>query len=57
MPFMKALLQNHSGLEFLEAHPDFHEKYSDIVILRIFYNCDTNDEGKLKYKRSENPNF
>lgn len=57
MPFMKALLQNHSGLEFLEAHPDFHEKYSDIVILRIFYNCDTNDEGKLTYKRSENPNF
>lgn len=48
---MKALLQNHPGLEFLETHPDFQEKYSDIVILRIFYNCDTNDDGKLTYRQ------
>lgn len=50
MPFMKALLELHPGLEFLKTHPDFQEKYSDTVILRIFYTNDINDDGKITYR-------
>jgi serine/threonine-protein phosphatase 2A regulatory subunit B'' len=57
MPFMKALLKNHPGLEFLETHPDFQEKYSDIVILRIFYTCDINDDGKITYRQFRKSNI
>ena len=47
---MKSLLENHPGLEFLKNHPEFQEKYTDIVILRIFYSCDLNDDNKISYR-------
>jgi serine/threonine-protein phosphatase 2A regulatory subunit B'' len=50
MPFMKALLESHPGLDFLKSHPDFQDKYSDTVIMRIFYSCDLNDDGKLVFR-------
>ena len=57
MPFMKALLEYHPGLEFLKAHPDFQEKYSETVILRIFYKCDLNDDGKLTFREFRKSNI
>ncbi|CAM9244554.1 unnamed protein product, partial [Choristocarpus tenellus] len=46
-PFMKELLQYHPGLEFLEAHPDFHPKYATTVTTRIFYIVNTSRCGRI----------
>ncbi|CAM9138928.1 unnamed protein product, partial [Discosporangium mesarthrocarpum] len=43
-PFMRELLLYHPGLEFLEAHPDFHPKYATTVTTRIFYIVNTSHE-------------
>lgn len=40
-PFIRELLLFHPGLEFLEAHPDFHPKYATTVTTRIFYIVNT----------------
>ncbi len=40
-PFIRELLQYHPGLEFLDAHPDFHPKYATTVTTRIFYIVNT----------------
>lgn len=40
-PFIRELLLYHPGLEFLEAHPDFHPKYATTVTTRIFYVVNT----------------
>lgn len=40
-PFIRELLLYHPGLEFLEAHPDFHPKYATTVTTRIFYIVNT----------------
>lgn len=44
-PFIRELLLYHPGLEFLEAHPDFHPKYATTVTTRIFYIVNTRWEG------------
>ena len=33
----KHLLTKHPGLEFLQATPEFQERYQDTVIMRVFY--------------------
>lgn len=57
MPYMKALLEYHPGLEFLKTHPDFQEKYSDTVAMRVFYTCDLNDDGKISYREYRKSNI
>jgi serine/threonine-protein phosphatase 2A regulatory subunit B'' len=57
MPIMKALLELHPGLEFLKAHPGFQDKYSDTVIIRIFYTCDLNDDEKITYREFRKSNI
>jgi serine/threonine-protein phosphatase 2A regulatory subunit B'' len=54
---MRALLEYHPGLEFLKSHPDFQDKYSDTVIMRIFYVCDLNDDGQLSYREFRKSNL
>ena len=54
---MKALLDFHPGLDFLKSHPDFQEKYSATVILRIFYRCDINDDGKITFREFRKSNI
>ena len=34
------VLNEHPGLEFLAESPEYHERYVDTVIARIYYNCD-----------------
>ncbi len=57
MPFMKALLEYHPGLEFLKAHPDFQDKYGSTVVMRIFYTSDLNDDGKISYREFRKSNI
>jgi serine/threonine-protein phosphatase 2A regulatory subunit B'' len=57
LPFMKSLLEYHPGLEFLKSHPDFQEKYSDIVTLRIFFTCDLNDDGRITFREFRKSNI
>ena len=44
------LLQTHPGLEFLQATPEFQERYADTVIMRIFFTLDSNDDGKISWR-------
>lgn len=57
MPVMKTLLEYHPGLEFLKFHPDFQEKYSDTVIMRIFYTNDLNGDDKIFYREFRKSNI
>ncbi|GKY96340.1 hypothetical protein MPSEU_000593700 [Mayamaea pseudoterrestris] len=47
LPFIKALLSDHPGLEFLSNHAEFQEKYAVTVITRIFYSVNTCHSGRM----------
>jgi EF-hand domain len=47
LPFIKALLQDHPGLEFLASHSEFQEKYAVTVITRIFYCVNKCHSGRI----------
>lgn len=44
---MLCLLQTHPGLTFLQATPEFQERYSQTVVVRIFYNVNKSQSGKI----------
>jgi serine/threonine-protein phosphatase 2A regulatory subunit B'' len=46
-PFLKALLSDHPGLEFLSSHDEFQEKYAISIITRIFYFVNTSHSGSI----------
>jgi serine/threonine-protein phosphatase 2A regulatory subunit B'' len=47
LPFIKALLNDHPGLEFLSSHAEFQEKYAVTVITRIFYTVNKCHSGRI----------
>lgn len=47
LPFTKALLADHPGLEFLSSHQEFQEKYAITVITRIFYVVNRSHSGRI----------
>lgn len=47
LPFIKALLADHPGLEFLSSHAEFQDKYAVTVITRIFYQVNRCHSGKI----------
>lgn len=47
LPFIKALLNDHPGLEFLTSHAEFQEKYAVTVITRIFYSVNKCHSGRI----------
>jgi serine/threonine-protein phosphatase 2A regulatory subunit B'' len=47
LPFIKALLNDHPGLEFLSTHAEFQEKYAVTVITRIFYSVNKCHSGRI----------
>lgn len=49
-PMLKELLETHPGLEFLKNTPEFQERYADTVIMRIYFEIDTNDDDKISYR-------
>jgi serine/threonine-protein phosphatase 2A regulatory subunit B'' len=55
-PILRALLDMNPSLEFLKEHLPYQKKYTNTVIMRIFYANDPNDDGKLTlhdFKRSD----
>jgi serine/threonine-protein phosphatase 2A regulatory subunit B'' len=56
-PLFGYLLESHPGLEFLQATPEFQERYADTVVMRIFYNLDSNDDGKITWRDFKNSNL
>jgi len=56
LPYIKALLNDHPGLEFLSNHAEFQEKYAVTVITRIFYSVNKCHSGRItsrQVKRSD----
>ena len=56
-PLMWVLLDSHPGLEFLQATPEFQDRYADTVIMRIFFVLDGNDDERITYRDLHNSNF
>ncbi len=57
LPYMKCLLKEHEGLSFLNDHPEFQVKYSDSVIMRVFYTNDVNKDNKLSFREFSKSNI
>lgn len=47
LPFIRALLDDHPGLEFLSSHAEFQEKYAVTVITRVFYCVNKCHSGRI----------
>ena len=56
-PMLKELLDTHPGLNFLQATPEFQERYADTVVMRIFFEIDRNDDGMITYRDFKQSNF
>lgn len=56
-PFLDCLLDFNPSLDFLKKYPTYQTKYSETVILRIFYTNDTNDDGKLSLREFKKSNL
>lgn len=56
-PLFGYLLESHPGLEFLQATPEFQERYADTVVMRIFFALDSNDDGKVTWRDFKNSNL
>ena len=56
-PLMRQLLDTHPGLEFLQATPEFQDRYADTVVMRIFYMVDSNDDGKITFRDFKRSNL
>jgi len=47
MPYLEELLAYHPGLEFLEATPEFQEKYARTVVARVLYEVNVSRSGQI----------
>ena len=56
-PLFSYLLASHPGLEFLQATPEFQDRYADTVVMRIFFILDSNDDGKITWRDFKNSNL
>lgn len=52
-PMMEVILDVHPGLQFLKQAVDFQAKYVETVILRIFYDLDRFDRGRITWAEFE----
>ncbi|CUG86492.1 calcium-binding protein, putative [Bodo saltans] len=52
--FVEVLLESHPGLGFLRQTQDFQGKYLETVIIRVFYDLDRLDRGKISWPEFEN---
>lgn len=51
LPYIKELLNDHPGLEFLSNHAEFQEKYAVTVVARIFYTVNKCHSGKITLRQ------
>ena len=49
-PLFRHLLDAHPGLEFLQATPEFQDRYADTVVMRIFFMADSNDDDRITWR-------
>eukprot|EP00484_Ammonia_sp_Unknown_P000972 CAMPEP_0197020774 /NCGR_PEP_ID=MMETSP1384-20130603/1667_1 /TAXON_ID=29189 /ORGANISM="Ammonia sp." /LENGTH=498 /DNA_ID=CAMNT_0042448463 /DNA_START=70 /DNA_END=1566 /DNA_ORIENTATION=+ len=55
---LKQILYNHDGLRFLkDSEVEFHAAYIETVICRIFYQIDTDEDGKIHLSELKKSNF
>jgi len=47
LPYMKELLRDHPGLEFLSNHAEFQDKYAITVVTRIFFTVNRCHSGRI----------
>lgn len=47
VPMVQSIIHDHPGLEFLRAAPDFHMRYIQTVIARIYFNLNKSWTGKI----------
>ena len=50
-PYIKELLSDHPGLEFLSDHAEFQDKYAVTVITRIFYSVNLCHSGRITVRQ------
>eukprot|EP01113_Clastostelium_recurvatum_P039793 TRINITY_DN6113_c0_g1_i3.p1 TRINITY_DN6113_c0_g1~~TRINITY_DN6113_c0_g1_i3.p1 ORF type:complete len:601 (-),score=145.46 TRINITY_DN6113_c0_g1_i3:42-1844(-) len=56
-PFMRVLLDTHPGLDFLRATPEFQERYTETVIVRIFFHMNRRIKGRLTVEEMQKARF
>jgi Ca2+-binding EF-hand superfamily protein len=49
-PLLQILLDHHPGLNFLKGTPDFQARYLEAVTIRIFYELDRYDTGRISWE-------
>lgn len=52
--YLEILLESHPGLGFLRQTSDFQGKYTETVVIRIFYDLDRLDRGRITWQEFEN---
>ena len=57
VPLMQSIIDDHPGLKFLRAAPDFHMRYIQTVIARIYYCVNKSWTGKIKLQELRRSNF
>lgn len=56
-PYIRELLNDHPGLEFLSNHAEFQEKYAVTVITRIFYAVNLCHSGRITSRQIRKSNL
>ena len=56
-PYIKELLCDHPGLEFLSNHAEFQDKYAVTVITRIFYSVNLCHSGRITIRQIRKSNL
>ena len=56
-PYIKELLNDHPGLEFLSNHAEFQDKYAVTVITRIFYSVNLCHSGRITSRQIRKSNL
>lgn len=57
LPFLKDIVSTHPGLNFLRDAPEFHTRYMNTVIARIFYTVNRSWSGKITVSELRKSNF
>eukprot|EP01083_Nonionella_stella_P295815 1005227_1 len=57
LPLVREILCRHPGLQFLQDSEQFHERYVETVIARIFYHINKSGSEKLSFNELKRSNF
>lgn len=57
VPLIQSIIDDHPGLKFLGSAPDFHMRYIETVIARIYFNINKSWTGKISQAELRQSNF